>query len=251
MAGQRDRPGRLDLDLVHGGDGHRMRADQPRRRGQRVLQVGEAAALAQPRPVLPHRDAAHHDQVDRLKLVQHDPPRGPRRAADRRRLPGRLLQVRGVQGEERLAFGQPGNRHVNDLAVLQRALPHRQLGRVRIGLHRRGGLPRRQPAESLRGGLGAGEVRDPAGRAREPGHLRGPHRRPHLLAEGGLGREHVGRTTSVPVVPGCRTRHPPILPQPLPGGGSAGEADDAGRLRETRPGPVGHPVNLPVPGGAP
>jgi hypothetical protein len=65
-----------------------MRADQARRRGEGVLQVGETAAFAQPRAVLPHRDAAHHDQVDRRQLVQHDPPRRSRRAADGRGLPG-------------------------------------------------------------------------------------------------------------------------------------------------------------------
>jgi hypothetical protein len=212
VAGQRDRPGRPDLDLVHGGDGHGMRADQARRRGEGVLQVGETAAFAQPRAVLPHRDAAHHDQVDRSQLVQHDPPRGPGRAADGRCLAGRLVQVVRVQGEERLSFGQPGNRHVHGLAVFQCALPYRQLRGVRIGLDGRGVRPRGQPAEPLGGGFGAGEVRDAAGRAREAGDLRGAHRRPHFFAQGGLGREHVGRAAGVPVMPGCGTGHPPILP---------------------------------------
>ena len=73
VAGQRDRPGRADLEFVHGGDADGVRSDQARRGGQRELQVGEPAALAQPRAVLPGRDAAHHHQVDGGQVGQRDP----------------------------------------------------------------------------------------------------------------------------------------------------------------------------------
>jgi hypothetical protein len=80
------------------------------------------------------------------------------------------------------------------------------------GLQRRDGLPRRQRAEPLRGGPGADEVRDAAGRAREAGDLRGAHRRPHLFAERGLGGEHVGRAAKVPVTRGAER----AIPNPAP-----------------------------------
>ena len=141
VAGQRDRPGRADLEFVHGGDADGVRPDQPRRGGQREFQVGEPAALAQPGAVLPGRDTAHHHQVDRGNLGQRDPAGGAGRAADRSRLAGRLAQVGGIQGEERLGPGQPRDGHVHGLAVLQRALAHRPLGGVRVGLHGAGRLP--------------------------------------------------------------------------------------------------------------
>jgi hypothetical protein len=105
VAGQRDGPGRADLEFVHGGDADGVRSDQPRRGGQGEFQVGEPTALPQSCAVLAGRDAAHHHQVDRGDLGQGDPAGGAGRAADRGRLAGRLAQVGGIQGEERLGPG--------------------------------------------------------------------------------------------------------------------------------------------------
>ena len=74
MAGQRDRPGRVQLEFVHSGDRGGVRSDQARRGGQREFQVGEPAALAQPGAVLASRDTAHHDQVNGGEVGQRDPP---------------------------------------------------------------------------------------------------------------------------------------------------------------------------------
>jgi hypothetical protein len=64
VAGQRDRAGRAELELMHGGDADGVRADQARRGGQGELQVGETAALAEAGAVSAGRDAAHHHEVD-------------------------------------------------------------------------------------------------------------------------------------------------------------------------------------------
>jgi gluconate 5-dehydrogenase len=207
VVGERDGPGRADLQLVHGGDADRMRADQPGRGGQRELQVGEPAALAQPGPVLPGRDAAHHHQVDRGHLRQRHPAGRAGRAADRGGLTRRLAEVVGVQGEERLRLGQPRHRHVDDLAVFQRPLAHRPLRRVRVGLDGPGRLPGRQPAQPFGRGLGPSEVRDPPGRAREPGHLGRAHGRPDLLAQFGLGGQQFGRAAGVAIMAWCGSGH--------------------------------------------
>ena len=158
------------------------------------------------------RDAAHHHQIDRGQPGQRDPPGGAGRPADRGRLAGRLAQVAGIQGEERLRPGQPRHRHVHGLAVLQRALAHRQLRRVRIGLHGGGRLPHVRAAQPLGGRLGAGEVRDAPVRAGEPGHPRRPHRGPHLLPQGGLRGQHIGRATGITIMTRHGTSHAPILP---------------------------------------
>jgi len=212
VAGQGDCPGGPYLDLVHGGDGDRVRPDQPGGRAERELKIGEAAALAQPRAVLADRDAAHHHQVDRGKLVEPDPPGGAGRPADRGRLAGRLIQVIGIQGEERLRLGEPRDRHVHGLAVFERPLAHRQLRGIGVGLEGRRGLPRLQGAQPLGCRLGASEVRDAAGRAGEARHSRLPHGRPHVLAQGGLRRQHVGRAAGVTVMSWRGTGHCPILP---------------------------------------
>jgi predicted amidohydrolase len=207
VTGQRDGPGRADLEFVHGGDTDGIRPDQAGRGGQRELQVGEPAALAQPGAVLRGRHAAHHHQVDRGHFGQRHPARRPGRAADGGRLARRLGQVSRVEGEERLGFGQPRHGHVDGLAVFQGALPHRPLGGVRVGLHGVRALPGGQGAQAFRRGLGPGEVRDPPGGAGEPGHLGRPHRGPYLLPQGRLRGQQAGGTAGVAVVPGRGTSH--------------------------------------------
>jgi outer membrane protein assembly factor BamB len=207
VAGDRDRAGRADLEFVHGGYGHGVRPDQASHGGQGEFQVGEAAALAEPGTVLPRGHAAHHHQVDRVDFGQRDPAGGPGRAADRGRLAGRLAEVVGIEGEERLGTGQPRNGHVHGLAVLQRALAHRQLRGIRVGLQRAGRLPFSCGAEPFCGGLGTGEVRDASGRAGEPCHLRGGHRGPDLLTEGGLRGQHLRGASGIAVVSGRGAGH--------------------------------------------
>ena len=230
MIGHRDDAGRAELDLMHGGHGHGTRADQPGRGGQGELQVGESAALPQPGAVLAGGDASHHHQVDGRQVSQADLAGRPGRPADRGRLPGRLAQVSGVQGKERLGAGQPGHGHVDGLAVLQRPLAHRPLRGVRVGLQRAGLLPDRQSAQPLRGGFGAGEVRDPACRPREPGHPGRAHLRPDLLPQRGLGRQHGGRAASIPIMTRRATGHPPIL-----SGRGLGAGVGRGRLADRGP----------------
>jgi hypothetical protein len=139
---------------------------------------------------------------------------GAGRARDRGRLARRLGQVVGIQGEERLRLGQPGNGHVHGLSVLQRALANRQLGGVRVGLDRAGRLPGRRGGQASRRGLGAGEVGDAAFGAGEPGHLRRAHRGPDLLPQQGLGGKHIGGAAGVTIMTGNGSGHAPILPSP-------------------------------------
>jgi hypothetical protein len=83
---------------------------------------------------------------------------------------------------------------------------------VRVGLHRAGRLPCRRGAKALGGGLGAGEVRDAPGGAGEPGHLRRAHLRPHVLPQGGLRSQHIGRAASITIMTRRGTDHASILP---------------------------------------
>ena len=83
----------------------------------------------------------------------------------------------GVEQEERVRLGQAGHRHVDDLAVDERALAHRPLRRVGVRLHgrgrgpfgvsRRGGArPPRRPRSSGSGSPASGSGPPPAGRGR-------------------------------------------------------------------------------------
>ena len=126
------RPVADDLVLVDGRDHDRVGLDQPGLVGEGVLQVAEAAALAEPGAVRRHRDAADHGEVDRLELVERRPAAVLRCALDRRRLAGCDRQRLGVEPEERLGPGEPGHGHEHGLAVLQRPLAHRHLRRVGV-----------------------------------------------------------------------------------------------------------------------
>ena len=188
-------------------------------------------------PSSPAATAAHHHQVDRGQIGQRDAAGGSGRAADRGRLARRLAQVGGIEGEERLGFGQPGDGHVYGLAILKRALAHRPLGRVRVGFHGAGRLPGRQGAQAFGGGLGPGEVRDAPGGAGEPGHLRRAHRGPHLLPQCRLRGQQVSRAASVAVVPGRGTGHAAHLAASRrhgPGGRPAWRFARPGRLATVR-----------------
>src|SRR4051794_38136256 len=82
----------------------------------------------------------------------------------------RLLDRRiAVDTNERPVLGQARHRHVQRLAVMPRAAPHRQLWCVRVGFDHRGRVPLAQLGEALRRGLGAAEVRDPPASAGETG----------------------------------------------------------------------------------
>jgi outer membrane protein assembly factor BamB/predicted phosphodiesterase len=251
VAGERDRAGRPDLEFVRGGDGHGVRSDQARDGGEGELQVGEPAALAEPGSVLPRGHAAHDHQVDRVEFGQRDPAGGPGRAADRGGLAGRLAEVVGIEGEERLRLGKPRHGHVHGLAVLQGTLADRQLRGVRVGLEGAGRLPLRHGAQAFRGGLGAGEVRDAPGRAREPCHLRRGHRGPDLLAQGGLGGQQLGGAAGIAVVAGSGAGHgthcavaPARVWRPVPGCSAPGSGCSRSRARCSQP-PIRWPIRLP------
>ena len=57
-------PAGCDLHVVHRRHDDGVVVDQPGRGGERELEVAEAAALAEPGTVLPHRDAPGHDEID-------------------------------------------------------------------------------------------------------------------------------------------------------------------------------------------
>ena len=73
------------LQRVHRRHHDRVRVHQPGFGGDRELEVAEAAALAEPRAGPVDRDAAGHDEVDGLELVDVDRARAARRALDRAR----------------------------------------------------------------------------------------------------------------------------------------------------------------------
>jgi hypothetical protein len=207
VAGHRDGARRAELQFVHGRDADGVRADQAGRGGQGVLEVGEAAALAEPGAVRAGRDAAHDHEVDGGQLGQGNPAGIAGRAGDRGGLARGSGQVVRIEREERLGLGEAGDRHVDGLAVLQRALADRELGGVGVGLERQRGLPLRQGAEALGGRFRAGEVRDAAGRAREAGHLRGAHGIPYVVADRGLGGKDIGGTAGIMIMTGRGSCH--------------------------------------------
>jgi phosphoglycolate phosphatase len=198
----RDRARRPHLQLVHrrGHDG--LRPDQAGLPRQRELEVAEAAALPEAGAVLADGDTAGDDEVDGLQVVEADGTAGGGGALDRRRGAGSGGEVVGVEQEERALVREAGHGHEHRLAVLQRPLAHRPLGRVGVGLDRAGRGPLRRGPQPLGRGLRPGEVRDAALGAGEPGGPGGPHRRPHLVAQRGLRREQGGVAAGVAVVAG-------------------------------------------------
>ncbi|MFC4908917.1 hypothetical protein [Actinomadura gamaensis] len=64
----------------------------------------------------------------------------------------------GVELVEGAAVGQPGHRHVDELAVMQRPGADGQLRAVGVGLDDLNVLPERQPGQALSGLVGADEV---------------------------------------------------------------------------------------------
>src|SRR5690606_24346093 len=136
----------------------------------------------------------------RVEVLDGHPAGRPAGARDRRRPSGRVGEVVGVEQEERVGLGQPGDGHEDGLAVLERPLAHRQLGRVGVGLDRARPRPLGGPPQALGRRLGAREVRDAVAGAGEPGHAGLRQRRPHGVAQGRLGGEQVGIAARVVVV---------------------------------------------------
>ena len=178
------------LQRVHRRHHDRVRVDQPGFRGDRELEVAEAATLAEPRAGPVDRDAAGHDEVDGLELVDVDrAARCARRALDRARGARIVGEVGGVEEEERVRLGQTGHRHVHDLAVDERALADGPLRRVGVRLHGRGRRPFRRLREETGRRFRAHEVRDAVRRLREAGDAGLVEVGPHALPQAGLGRE--------------------------------------------------------------
>jgi hypothetical protein len=117
-----------DLHVMHRRHHHGVRADQSRLTEDPVLEVAVAAALAQAGAARRDRHAAGDHQVEGVHLL--DRRRAPvgAGALDGRRLAGPDGELLGPQGEEGLVGLQPGNRHVERLALLDDLLAGRQLG---------------------------------------------------------------------------------------------------------------------------
>ncbi len=201
MVGHGDPAGVEQLDGVDGGRDGGPAIHQAGLTGQGVLQVAEPAALSQTGAVTGDGDAARDHEVDGLQLGHRQGPGVPAGALDGARLPGRFFDRFGVQQEERVVPGEPGDRHVDDLAVLQRALTDGPLGRVGVRLDRPGATPCVRPPEPLGRGLRAHEVRDPALGAREPAGAGVVECRPHLLPQRRLAGQQAGVPARVVVVP--------------------------------------------------
>jgi len=85
-------------------------------------------------PPLPSRGAVGRDrhaaddrEVDRQQVLDVDRRTVLRRAADGRGAPRRDGERRRIEAEEGVGDGEPGRGHEHRLAVLERALPDRQL----------------------------------------------------------------------------------------------------------------------------
>ena len=112
----------------------------------------------------------------------------------------------GSSSRKHSRLRQPRHRHVDDLALAERHPADRELRRVGVDLDRPGLSPGAQALEVERRPLGADEVRDAPGRAREPGDAADLHLAPDAVARLGL-RQHVRRRASE--TPRARRDGPP------------------------------------------
>jgi hypothetical protein len=106
---------------MHGRGDRGVIVDLPGMDQQPVLEVGETAALAHSGTAQVDRDRAAEHEVDVGKVLFGDHPAVPHRALDR----GRLADLLGgelarVEQPERVCVAQPGDRHDQCLALLER-----------------------------------------------------------------------------------------------------------------------------------
>ena len=172
--------------------------DLARRRSEPVLEVGEAAALADPRAAEVDGDRAAEHEVDLRQLLDGDHPPVAQRALDRRRLAHLLARAcadrGGGTGAGRAGAAPPSRPSCPPRARAARAWVWGESGLALITL---GALPEPVAGELLGGQLGAGEVRDPALGAREARDALAVHRLPDRLANLVLGA-HPGDGSAPP-----------------------------------------------------
>jgi len=123
-----------DLERVHGRDDHRLFGDQAGFDKKCNFKVRVPRALPDPSTGAVHGDAPADHNVDRLHLIYTHLPGDPGRALLLGGLLGGKRQCLGVEQVERLEAGHLRHGHVDALAILQGADPHRQLRPVGIGL---------------------------------------------------------------------------------------------------------------------
>ena len=128
---------------VHGGGDSGLLRHHPGLGQQRVLEVGEPAALADPRALEVDRHRPAQDQVELGHLLDVDHLAVPQRALDRRRLAELLLgQLGGVEQPEgvRRRAGA-GTAMIKLLPCSSASRRDMRLRGVRVGLDRLGLLP--------------------------------------------------------------------------------------------------------------
>ena len=159
-----DHRGVLDhLRRMNGRRDRRRRVDQPELAKDALFEIGEAGALAGAPAAAGHRDAAddaevelrHVLEADRLAVLQ-EALRG-RRGLEIDALGGELV---GVDTQIGKALGEIGHGREQELAVVERAEPHRDLRRIGIALDDARAFPGVELAQPLRGDVGADEIRD-------------------------------------------------------------------------------------------
>src|SRR5205823_10865691 len=121
---------------------------------------------------------------DPADLAHRDGLAVRRRPSDRRCLARPDGDARRVQAEEWLRVAEPGDGHVDDLALGERGRSDGKLRRVRIALQRPRRAPDRRSRQQAGRSLCPHEVRDPALGAGEPSGSALPHGSPHALADG-------------------------------------------------------------------
>ena len=154
------------LDHLRGMDRGRDRGrsvDEPELAKDALFEIGEARALAGAPAAPRHRDAAddaevelrHVLEADRLAMLQEALRGGGGLEIDALR--GELLRVDAQIGK---ALGQIGDGREQQLAVVERPQPHRDLRRIGIALDDARPLPGVEFAQPLGGDVGADEIRD-------------------------------------------------------------------------------------------
>jgi hypothetical protein len=123
-----------------------------------------------------------------------DRPADPSGAANGRGR-GEIAKAPRIELPEAPLLTQARHRHVHELAVAERAQPHRALGRVGVALDRPRPLPLGRCGEPVGGERRALEIRDAAPCPREERHPGPLHLRPGALADALLGGEDGGRTS--------------------------------------------------------
>src|SRR3954451_308617 len=181
-----------DLNRVHGRRDGRVIVDLAGLDQEAVLEIREAAALADAAAAEIDGDGPAEHKVDGGEVLVGHHAAVTHGALDRRGLPQLLSgELARLEQAKRMDVAEPGDGHDQRLSLLQRHPAHVCLGRIRVDLENLGALPETVAAQLLGREFRTREVRDPALGAGKPRDALAIHGLPDVSADLILGPHQV------------------------------------------------------------